>query len=424
MRILLVNYRYFVSGGPERYLFNIQHALEEKGHGVIPFSIRYSRNEPSAYSAYFASSLAGEDAVRFDDHAWTPRSFLKTLARSFYSPEVERSVARLIRDTKPDIAYVLHYLKKLSPAVLVGIKQAGVPIAVRISDFLMLCPQALFLRDGKPCELCLKGNLLPSVKYRCVKGSLGASLVSYLSTHYHRWRGYYDLIDRFVITNEFTLSKMIEAGWPREKLVHIPTFVSPQFFDVPAATDSAAPYILYVGHLEPHKGIDILLSAYAKLKDPPKLVLAASTDSAFAAEYRALAERLGIAANVDFRGFVATKDLAALYRGALFTVLPSICYENMPNAVIESMACGTPVLGSGHGSIGALIENGRTGRTFKPGDTDDLARLLQEMATAPGWCAQAGVAARECALQRFTADRHRNRLIDLFGSLAMRGTAS
>lgn len=44
MKIILVNYRYFISGGPERYYFNIKEILERNGHVVIPFSVKNSRN--------------------------------------------------------------------------------------------------------------------------------------------------------------------------------------------------------------------------------------------------------------------------------------------------------------------------------------------------------------------------------------------
>ena len=44
MRILLVNYRYFISGGPEKYMFNIKKMLEDNGHEVIPFSIHSNKN--------------------------------------------------------------------------------------------------------------------------------------------------------------------------------------------------------------------------------------------------------------------------------------------------------------------------------------------------------------------------------------------
>ena len=55
MKILLVNYRYFISGGPEKYMFNIKRVLEEKGHEVIPFSVHSNRNVETEYSRYFAA---------------------------------------------------------------------------------------------------------------------------------------------------------------------------------------------------------------------------------------------------------------------------------------------------------------------------------------------------------------------------------
>lgn len=45
---------------------------------------------------------------------------------------------------RPDIAYVLHYLRKLSPALLVGLKEEGVPIVVRLSDYQMCCRRRIF----------------------------------------------------------------------------------------------------------------------------------------------------------------------------------------------------------------------------------------------------------------------------------------
>ena len=263
MKVLIANYRYMILGGPGRYLFTVKDALEKRGHEVVPFALRFTRNEPTPYERYFASPLAGADAVTLAQHRWTPWSVLKTLGRAFYSPEVERTVRRLAEDTQPDIAYVLLYLKKLSPSVLVGLHRQGLPIVVRISDYLMLCPQALFLRDGKPCTLCAGGALWPSVRHRCVKHSLGASIIHALSTLYHRARRYFDLVDRWVIPSRFTMERMIEAGWPADRLVHIPTFTADSFFadDPPRGAD----HILYVGHIEPHKGPDVLIRAYARL---------------------------------------------------------------------------------------------------------------------------------------------------------------
>ena len=71
MKICLVNYRYFVSSGPERYMFAVKWLLEERGHEVIPFSVRYRQNDPSPWERYFAPPIAGDDEVVFRQHSWS-----------------------------------------------------------------------------------------------------------------------------------------------------------------------------------------------------------------------------------------------------------------------------------------------------------------------------------------------------------------
>ena len=118
MKVLIINYRYFISGGPERYMFNLTQALEDGGHEVIPFSIRYKQNRPSPYAEYFVPPLAGEEEVYYKDQTFTPRAILKTLSRLFYAFDVELGISKLVSRTQPDVAYVLHYLRKLSPSLL------------------------------------------------------------------------------------------------------------------------------------------------------------------------------------------------------------------------------------------------------------------------------------------------------------------
>ena len=75
MRIALVNYRYYVSGGPERYLFNIKDVLERKGHEVVPFSIKSSKNVPSPYEEDFLDTV--DDQTYFAQSKKTLRVVLK-----------------------------------------------------------------------------------------------------------------------------------------------------------------------------------------------------------------------------------------------------------------------------------------------------------------------------------------------------------
>lgn len=67
LRILIVNYRYFISGGPEKYMFNIKKMLEDNGHEVIPFSIHSNKNVETEYSKYFVEPIGGRDTTYFDE---------------------------------------------------------------------------------------------------------------------------------------------------------------------------------------------------------------------------------------------------------------------------------------------------------------------------------------------------------------------
>jgi len=213
MKLLIANYRYFVSGGPERYMFNLINALDAHGHEIVPFSVRYDRNRPTPYARYFVPPLGSESEITFREQQQTPGTLWRTVQRLFYAPEVERAVRRLVVDTQPQVAYILHYLRKLSPSLLVGLKKEMVPVAVRLSDYAMVCPQSHCLRDDQPCRLCAQGNLVRSIRYRCVQHSLAASILNALATWYHRFRHYFDLIDVFVTTNSFMYQTMVSAGF-------------------------------------------------------------------------------------------------------------------------------------------------------------------------------------------------------------------
>ncbi len=64
-------------------------------------------------------------------------------------------------------------------------------------------------------------------------------------------------------------------------------------------------------------------------------------------------------------------------RDARVLVVPSECYETFGLVVAEAYAAGLPVIGSRHGSVGAIIDDGRTGLHVRPGDPEDLANKVE-----------------------------------------------
>jgi glycosyltransferase involved in cell wall biosynthesis len=376
MKILLINIRYGYVGGPERYLFNLKELLESKGHSIVPFSIKYPLNEPSEYQEYFVSPLSDDESVYYKSQNWTFKSFFKTLERNFYSPEVERNLTKLIDDTKPDFAIVLLYLRKLSPSVLVALNKSKIPFFVRLSDFGMVCPGNIFFRGKEICELCAGGNLLNSIKYKCVHNSYGASVVNYLATMHHRHKSYFKLISHFVSPSRFLINKMVEAGWDRERFYHLPTFAS-----IPAhtKTNQRKRQIIYAGRLEHTKGVHVLLEALKILNErgtSVNLKLAGNGNDEYIARLKKYCTENNLT-EVEFIGNLGKEELLLCYEESLFSVIPSLWYDNLPNTALESLSMGTPVIASAHGCFPELIVDNKNGLLFEPGNPHSLADSIK-----------------------------------------------
>ena len=81
--------------------------------------------------------------------------------------------------------------------------------------------------------------------------------------------------------------------------------------------------------------------------------------------------------NVDYRGRLSRQDTLAAMKSARFLMFPSEWYEGFPVTIAESFACGVPVLCSRMGGMQEIVDDGRTGLHFTPGDPSDLADKVQ-----------------------------------------------
>lgn len=121
--------------------------------------------------------------------------------------------------------------------------------------------------------------------------------------------------------------------------------------------------ILFVGRMEPIKGIDVLLRAAAAMEggsDYRIVIIGGSDDDSEQQRLREMAEGLGIAARLIFAGTVEQRRLPLYYSAADVCVAPSF-YETFGLVPLEAMACGTPVIAARVGGLQATIIDGKTG---------------------------------------------------------------
>ena len=192
-------------------------------------------------------------------------------------------------------------------------------------------------------------------------------------------------------------------GLPDERVRVVYLAADERYTPVPAPDDAAirarydAPerYVLYLGGFDVRKNVRTVLDAF-RLAGPIigegcPLVVAGrlpEQDTAFAPDPRRLARDLGIKERfVRFTGFVDEADKPALYRGAVAFIFPSR-YEGFGLPPLESLACGTPVVGSDVSSIPEVV--GDAGMLLPPGDVEGMAHALVQLATGEDFCAELG----------------------------------
>jgi len=408
MRILLVNYRYFISGGPEKYMFNIKKLLENNGHKVIPFSIHSNKNVKTEYSKYFVEPIGGRDATYFDEVKKTPKSIWKMLTRSCYSFEVKKAIQREIKDVKPDLVYIIHFVNKLSPSVITGAKEMGVPVVLRLSDYFLLCPRFDFLYEKKICEDCLTCGYASCIKKRCVKNSLFASVVRVFSMRLHNVMHIYDKVDAFITPSEFLKNKLVANGFEKEKINCIPTFTASKS---QVGETVIGTYGLYFGRVAEEKGVETVVKAYEIMPDRyVKIMGDDTTDEAIRLKKYVEEHQLK---NIEFLGFKTGTELEEIIKGARFTLIPSIWYDNLPNTALESFQYSKPVIASNIGSLPELVIDGVNGYLFDPYNASELAtkvKLLDE----DDLVQKMGAVSRIRLEDRFAPKTHYDELMKVF----------
>lgn len=375
MKILIINYRFFVSGGPERYMFNLIELLQENSHIVIPFSINYNFNLVSEYSDFFTTPISNSDSIYYKDDKKSFLTIKKQFERTFWSKEVYTDLSRLINNVKPDFAIVLHFLRKLSPSVLSALNDYNIPYVVRLSDFALVCPNALLLNNGQYCDKCIENGIFESVKDKCIQNSYSASLVNFIATTYHNSIKIFEKVPLYICPSKYLLKKMLDKGFKQEKLMYLPTFTSNKTTKINLNRHA----ITYVGRLEYLKGVHVFIDALIKIKNELKNIqinIIGDGDESFIRMLKSKSEASSL--NIIFHGFQDKNFILNRLSNSLLSVVPSIAVDNLPNTLIESMSVGTPVIAPDHGSFPDFIIEEYNGYLFKSGNSESLAYLINK----------------------------------------------
>ncbi|SNS74280.1 Glycosyltransferase involved in cell wall bisynthesis [Noviherbaspirillum humi] len=320
---------------------------------------------------------------------------------AIWSTQTERDAAAIAREFRPDIIHVHNTFPLISPSLYWAADRMGIPLVQTLHNFRLLCPQAIFLRDGKICEDCIGKLPWRAVTRKCYRESAVQSAVVTGMLATHRALGtYQQRITRYIALNEFARAKYVEGGLPADRIRIKPNFVA----SAGAPEEGERHGGLYVGRLSGEKGLDVLAAAVQGARLEGIEVIGGGP-----------LEPLAKAAFGDgYLGYRSLDEIMARMRGASFMVLPSICYENSPRTIVEAFASGLPVIASRLGALVEIVRDGVTGLLFDPGSPDDLAAKMRWAARHPDEMRRMGRNARTEYETRYTPDRNYDMLLGIY----------
>jgi colanic acid/amylovoran biosynthesis glycosyltransferase len=210
--------------------------------------------------------------------------------------------------------------------------------------------------------------------------------------------------------SEQLASRVARLGCPETKTRMMRTVVPDLPFVQREPPIDGAWQIVQAARLVPKKGLSTALRAFAAFgRQYPQAVFVIAGDGPMQRELIELAAALGVADRVRFAGFLSQSALQRLYLSSHIFLHPSETasgdVEGVPNAMLEAMASGLPVVSTRHGGIPEVIENGRNGLLCSEKDPEGATAALLRLASDPVLYRALAQQASASVREQFSKDR-------------------
>jgi len=311
----------------------------------------------------------------------------------------------LIHERSTDVLHVHSGYLTGAPA-LAAAQHLSVPTVLTLHDYWFICPRLTLLQpDGSSCSgpeaakctWCLQSEqrrylwadrVTAGTAGRVGRALVNASLVSrsaveQVQQRNDHLRSILMATDIVLSPSQFLRSLMLDAGFPAERIRVQVTGIAPQPQWVRRRATNDAFNIGYAGRIVEPKGVHVLIDAVRALPfDNWTLAIHGPTtvDARYVSRLQAMAAG---DSRIQFKGAFPGDQQARVFAELDVLVVPSVWYENRPLTILEAQSAGLPVVASRLGGMAELIDHGRTGLLFNPGDTQDLATQLTALRQDP-----------------------------------------
>ena len=328
--------------------------------------------KPGGISTYIrrigaAQRQAGHEVILLDRGATVPPW---AAAFAFQGIDDDAALYRAAERLKLDVLHVHTMIQ--SP------QQASTPILRTLHGHEPYCPSGgrFLARTSTPCSRnyswlgCAWGHFID----RC-----GSIRPAAMSAEFARTRAEMSHTRQITVltVSDYLRRQMLRAGYDAAR-VHALALPAPEARDVVEMPGDGEPRFVFLGRLTPHKGVDWLLEAAAKVKSPIHLDIAGDGNSRAALE--ALTSKLALEKRVHFHGWIDETRVGQLLDRCRALVFPSLWQEPAGLVAFEAAVHGRPAIASRVGGIPEMVFDSLTGLLVEPGDVAGLAAAMGRLA--------------------------------------------
>lgn len=361
MKICIINSIYppYHRGGAEQVVVQTAEGLIDAGHQVVVITSTPESEGTSYENRARVHRLISPNIFFYTDaHKHGFFSRLLWHAIDIFNISAANKIRNILQKETPDIVHT-HNLMGMSFLISRVIKRLGIRHIHTVHDVQLVEPSGIIFKEK---EHTWRYTGVPTRIYtwlmRALMGSPDVVISpSQFLKNFYSSRGFFRNSHIAILRNPMTFSP--KARQPRENKKPL--------------------RILYIGQLEKHKGVDILMNAFESLTRREHCTVELHIVGGGSALSDIQRRATGFN-HIHIHGRVERALLPALFETMDVTVVPSLCYENSPTVIFESLAFGLPIIASNIEGVAELIKEGENGMTFPTGDDRALANVLS-------WCA-------------------------------------
>ena len=374
-------------GDNEAHIF----ATDEKPY--IDPHYKYQKFFPKSYSRWDKKGI---------------KNYIKSLFKYIYNKEAKTNLDKLLDEFQPDIVHI-HSVWELTYSIIEPIKKRNIPIVYTAHDPNFCCPGISFV--GKNfCNKCKGLNTLPCILNKCGKNNFFVSIYFAIKALIERMLCPVNYFEKIIVPSKETMDFMSSFGISKEKFIVNENFL-PKEDLIQEPNYQNMNYFLYAGGLNNKKGVMTLLKAMSVLPKDIKLHIVGNEDRKCQANDFIKNNNLN---NVKYLGILNKEQIQEEYKNCISVIMPSECFETFGMINIEAAVYGKPSISSNIGGLPDVVEDGKTGLIFEPGNVEQLKECILKYWNNRDLAIEHGKAAREKTLNQYNEDLYFKKLIKIY----------